>query len=111
MKNETESIEAYLKRCESSYDTLQINAIKEADSVYDKENVPVKKRNYGEWIADAESDANMEEAIGYYLINKSNNESPYEHWHENTCYLFETGDVTEQDIEIEKILKLAFPPK
>lgn len=37
---------------------------------FDKCNIPKEKREYGEWIAAAECDANTEEVVGFYLVNR-----------------------------------------
>lgn len=97
MKNIETFKKAYLK--------LQENAILTCNIEGEKDNVPKNKRKYEEYIADAEGDANTQEVVGYYLVNCSDNQTPYEHWHENTDYLFEQGIATKQDKEVELILK------
>lgn len=106
-KMENEKItEEYIEKCKKAYLKLQEDAIAKADKEFDKYDIPKEKREYCEWIAAAECDANTEEVVGFYLVNREEGQTPYEHWHENTDYLFENGTVTKQDEEVEEILKI-----
>ena len=83
--------EEYIENCKKAYLKLQEDAIVEANKEFDKYDIPIEKREYCEWIANAECDANTEEVVGFYLVNRAEGQTPYEHWHKNTDYLFENG--------------------
>lgn len=95
---------SYLKSCKEAYEQLVEKAVKEADKEMDRDGVSKEDRDYGPWIYEAEGDSNAKEVIGYYLVNRCGDQTPYENWHENTDYLFETGKATEQDKEVEEAL-------
>lgn len=82
----------------AAYDRLVETAIEEADKYYDELGVPECKRDYGEWICEAESDATAVEVVGYYLEAHPDDYFPV--WIDNTTGI----RMTDQDIKVSVIL-------
>ena len=83
----------------NQYAQLVEQAIKEADEHYDTFNAEKERRDYGEWISEAEGCANAEEVVGYYL--ETYPEDYWEKWKENTDHIQKTA----QDNEVYSILE------
>lgn len=80
------------------YDMLCDSAIDDANVYYDSVGTPNEKRDYGEWIGEAEMYANTDEVVGYYLLTYPHDYKPA--WDENITGI----ELTAQDQEVDKIL-------
>jgi hypothetical protein len=82
----------------AAYDELCDAAIAEADKYFDIQGTPKDRRDYGEWICEAEVYATTDEVVGYYLLTYPHDYKPM--WDENTTGI----NLTEQDKEVSLIL-------
>lgn len=81
-----------------AYDQLVDLAIEEADKHFDILGTPKEKRDYGEWISEAETEATAAEVVGYYLEAHPDDYFPV--WLDNTTGIY----MTEKDKEVSVIL-------
>lgn len=81
-----------------AYEKLVALAIEEADKHYDTLGIPNDRRDYGEWICEAEAYATTDEVVGYYLLTYPNDFKPA--WDENIIGI----TLTDQDKEVDSIL-------